>query len=283
MAKPLSNLPPHQLINERGCRGIKINGWTLISKKASILNSSEISQTEKLLGIPLPEMIFGNNELRLMHKSGFNFVFNAVDALKRVDVTSKSNELIKVAYAKEWTSKSESNHESIKDVIKPYDWTYTTDYAGTLEKSVNGQLFERTKEAIDIEKLKVREHILFYDENILYEDELADNGTAILTLKIRVMPSCFFILQRFFLRVDDVLFKMNDTRVYHEFGTNSILREYTAREESYDRIRSMIPKKQAGDVSMLTDENWVSSVLPLPKEQDILREKIFVDGVGQAS
>lgn len=32
----------------------------------------------------------------------------------------------------------------------------------------------------------------------------------------RVMPSSFFVLLRFFLRVDGVLIRMNDTRLHHE-------------------------------------------------------------------
>jgi type 2A phosphatase activator TIP41 len=68
--------------------------------------------------------------------------------------------------------------------VKPYDWTYTTSYSGTLRQPVDGQTFESTSERIDVEKLRVPEPILFYDENVLYEDELADNGTAILYVKV---------------------------------------------------------------------------------------------------
>ena len=41
-----------------------------------------------------------------------------------------------------------------------------------------------TEERIDYEKLKVQERIAFYDEVILFEDELADNGAAIFSVKI---------------------------------------------------------------------------------------------------
>lgn len=47
---------------------------------------------------------------------------------------------------------------------------------------------EETEERIDYDRLKQQERIYFYDEVILYEDELADNGTAVLTAKI-VSPS----------------------------------------------------------------------------------------------
>ena len=41
-----------------------------------------------------------------------------------------------------------------------------------------------TEHRINYAKLKTQERIYFYDEVILYEDELADNGTAMLSVKI---------------------------------------------------------------------------------------------------
>ena len=41
-----------------------------------------------------------------------------------------------------------------------------------------------TAERIDIEKLKAREHILFFDEVLLFEDELHDHGVSMLSVKI---------------------------------------------------------------------------------------------------
>ena len=43
---------------------------------------------------------------------------------------------------------------------------------------------ESTKERIDLEQLKVKEKIFFYEDVILYEDELADNGIAKLNVKM---------------------------------------------------------------------------------------------------
>jgi len=41
-----------------------------------------------------------------------------------------------------------------------------------------------TTERIDLEKLKVREKIHFYADILLFEDELADNGSSMLSVKI---------------------------------------------------------------------------------------------------
>ena len=47
----------------------------------------------------LPEMIFGDNSLRLEHNDGFGLEFNALDALKGVDA---EHDLMKVAVADAW-------------------------------------------------------------------------------------------------------------------------------------------------------------------------------------
>lgn len=49
--------------------------------------------------------------------------------------------------------------------------------------SQNAKITE-TEERIDIEKLKAKEKILFYQELMLYEDELHDNGISSCTIKI---------------------------------------------------------------------------------------------------
>ena len=94
-----------------------------------------------------------------------------------------------------------ANQEHITDVVKPYDWTYSTKYNGSIISTTNKDhlKFEpTTEESIDIEQLKRPDPILFYDENILFEDELADNGTAVLSTKVvcfgaNVSHSMFFV------------------------------------------------------------------------------------------
>lgn len=82
----------------------------------------------------------------------------------------------------------------------------------------------------------VREQILFYQEIPLYEDELADNGCSSLNLKFRCMPSCFFALLRFYLRIDKVLVKINDTRLFWEVGKNYLIREYSSKQKFIDQM-----------------------------------------------
>lgn len=129
----------------------------------------------------------------------------------------------------------EKVHEGIKEVVKPFDWSYTTDYKGTLRPGAPS--FHPTVKAIPLELLRRPDPILFFDENVLYEDELADNGIAMLSCKIRVMPARLLLLCRFFLRLDDVIFRLRDTRVYVDFETKEVIREYVAKEDEFENVR----------------------------------------------
>lgn len=97
--------------------------------------------------------------------------------------------------------------------------------------------FEPSTKPIPLELLKRPDPILFFDEVMLYEDELADNGIAMLSCKIRVMPARMLLLSRFFMRLDNVLFRIRDTRVYIDFGTGELIREYVAREDEFENVR----------------------------------------------
>lgn len=51
----------------------------------------------------------------------------------------------------------------------------------------------------------------------LWEDELGDNGDTTSEFRFRVMGDCFFGLLRHYLRLDDVMIRIYDTRIYHDF------------------------------------------------------------------
>jgi type 2A phosphatase activator TIP41 len=126
-------------------------------------------------------------------------------------------------------------HEGIKEVVKPFDWSYSTDYRGTVSSSKH--VLEPSTRPIPLELLRRQDPILFFDEVMLYEDELADNGIAMLSCKIRVMPARLLLLCRFFMRLDDVVFRVRDTRVFVEFATGEVIREYVAKEEAFETVR----------------------------------------------
>jgi type 2A phosphatase activator TIP41 len=72
--------------------------------------------------------------------------------------------------------------------------------------------------AIDRALLSSRaDPILYYADVPLYESELDDNGVAALSAKVRVMPRCWLVLLRLFVRVDGRLARLRETRVYCRF------------------------------------------------------------------
>ncbi len=137
----------------------------------------------------------------------------------------------------------EKKHEGITEVVKPFDWSYSTDYKGTLRSP--SPPFEVTATPIPLELLRRPDPILFFDEVVLYEDEMADNGITMFSCKIRVMPDRLLLLCRFFMRLDNVLLRIRDTRVYVDFGTGEVIREYVAKEEKYEAVRQVRSTKDA--------------------------------------
>ncbi|ROT85744.1 TIP41-like protein [Penaeus vannamei] len=207
---------------------------------------------EHILRLPsLPDMVFADNSLKISHKGGGSITFNALDALKCVNVHEEN---LQVAHAEAW-KEARSNCEFAQKVVKPYDWTYTTDFRGALDGNL---LAEKSSERIDLDKLRVREEIKFYDEVFLYEDELDDNGSTRCVVKVRVMPSGFFVVFRHYLRVDQVIVRVNDTRLYSPKGASYILRETSSREAPISKLRV--------DASVYKDADVVWQHLPLVTE-----------------
>jgi type 2A phosphatase activator TIP41 len=132
-------------------------------------------------------------------------------------------------------ARREKTHEGIKEVVKPFDWSYTTDYRGT----VKGKSLSPNTEPIPIELLKRPDPILFFEEVVLYESELDDNGISILSIKVRVMPERMLLLCRLFMRLDDVIFRIRDTRVYVDFKSGKVIREYAATEDTFEHVKEV--------------------------------------------
>jgi hypothetical protein len=58
----------------------------------------------------------------------------------------------------------------------------------------------------------------------LFQDDLEDCGEVSMEAKIRVMPTCWFILSKLFVRIDNVIVRSRETRLYYEFPVASDLK-----------------------------------------------------------
>jgi len=98
-------LPEHKLSESPNSRAIEIFDWTVTAQTGPISNATHSDALHAALGIPLPEMTFDSNFLRITHRpTGWSYAFRAEDALKGV----KNGPLdagdggVKVVYADSW-------------------------------------------------------------------------------------------------------------------------------------------------------------------------------------
>lgn len=151
---------------------------------------------------------------------------------------------LQVAAASKWNTKSYEGlvEGGVKQVDHGFDWTYTTKYKGELLQhgaAPTSSLAEATTAEIPLAMLQRPDPILWYDTLPLFEDELHDNGVASLTVRVRVMDTCFLVLLQFWLRVDDTIVRVYDTRLFHAFGTDHLIREQTCKEDTFDELQKV--------------------------------------------
>lgn len=100
-----------------------------------------------------------------------------MDALKLVG--NNSHDRVRVACADEWRQSRPEN--LMEEKLKPFDWTFTTDYQGTISDDFE---VEPTDIKLNVVKLMQKEALLFYQDVCLFEDELHDNGISQCSAKI---------------------------------------------------------------------------------------------------
>lgn len=240
--------------------------FTIASRKLPISKAAPISAMESRLKIPIPEMIFGDNLVSVTHTpSNWSVSFSAEPALDLVNKTGEN--MLQVAHAKDWTSSREnSSAVGIKEVVRPFDWTYSTSYRGTETRGSDGRGLGESKREIPLELLKRRDPILFFDEVVLFESELDDNGISLVSVKLRVMEHRMLLLCRQFMRVDGVLVRVRDTRVYVDFVKDEVVREYTAKEDGFENVRRGLMMSGLGPDAVtvaMRDANQIAHLLPV--------------------
>ena len=150
-----------------------------------------------------------------------------------------------------WKEKDMTKIQDLKTLEKTFDWSFSTPYKGTLNKFSSLSKFINSNEVqldtilkpnelkekdqnehkialdhksefpIPLEMLGQDNPILHYGEVVLFEDELGDKGFSRVNVRFRVMNNCFFVLLRSYTRVDHVLVRILDTRIFCLLDTDS--------------------------------------------------------------
>ena len=156
-------------------------------------------------------MLFAGNGVVLMNRETGAFIsFNAADAIRACDPPGATSH-VTVATAGEWRRsacvlslwllifdpsltqlKSSRCRLDVETVTGARDWTFTTQYSGTVGKLAAGAggeaaassvRIEAATERIDFEVLKRQDPILWNAAITLFEDELEDNGSSQFVVK----------------------------------------------------------------------------------------------------
>ena len=274
-------------------------GWDFRFTKSIIMKSSELDKLATKLKLQsIPDIVFDKNICQLKNASlNFLLEYNAFDSLQlcnfesrkqflveKIEKTSNINQInvipteIQVKHADIWKNKKPLENTEIKILEKISDCFYSSPYKGTIKKSDSLGIpeniyIEPTLDDIPIHNLKEGNPIIWAAMAPLWEDELGDNGISTCEFRFRVMNDCFFGLLRHYLRVDDVLIRIYDTRIYHEFDKNYILREFTVREDSYDGIKAQGFKFSP---QWMTDHGQSYSISEFIKITKVFKEKIML-------
>lgn len=123
---------------------------------------------------------------------------------------------VQCAVAPKWAQIGDEHSKPLHE----YDWTFSPSYAGSM--TILDEPWRPTSSPdleLDMDLLRQPDPILWFDHVLLFEDELHDHGISSLSVrflilsnlfldltrkqvKVRLMPKCFFILLRHWLRVD---------------------------------------------------------------------------------
>mmetsp|Transcript_7762 Transcript_7762/g.14087 ORF Transcript_7762/g.14087 Transcript_7762/m.14087 type:complete len:274 (-) Transcript_7762:689-1510(-) len=244
--------------------GVRMNGWEVRAYTGHITTISETETLESQLNIQLPAMIFPHNKLMCfqINNSNVRLEFNAENALKCVSKSPDPE--LHVRASELWKRKNQERHRDLElsTLRRASDWTFTSKYTGDV---IGLEREENPKLQVDIEQCKRTDiPIVYYREVVLYEDELDDHGMVACGVRVRVMPTFFLILLRFFLRIDGVMLRFYDTRFYHDFKSNIIVQHIVHRqtnETEYRRLESTKPR------SLLSDPDNIVNLVPIIHEE----------------
>lgn len=245
------NLPPNN--SEIILSKFNHKGWDFYSHSENMMNSKDLdilikNKDENKLHINhLPEIFYGFNRLFLINKTkNFCYEFNPLQMLSLANYTQRKK-LLKEKEIYYIPNQAKSQYSKTDDSKNEEDWSFSSPYMGHIT-SINispmskyypeikeTKVFKKEKTNIKYPETKV-ENVLNYNQIHFFEDELGDIGFSEGKIGFGVMNECFLGLMRCYLRVDNMVVRNIDTKIYHKFGDNYIIRNFLVKEKNYDEL-----------------------------------------------
>ena len=229
-------------------------GWDFYYHTENMMNSSDLDllcrnkDQYKLYINHLPEIFYGYNRLFLVNKSkNFSYEFNPIQMLSLTSNTIRQK-LLKEKEIYYIPNQAKSQYSKIGDEKTEEDWSFSSPYMGHLTSINKSDISQFYKEINNDRKFNIKksdlifpeikvENVLNYNQVHFFEDELGDIGLSEGKIGFGVMEDYFLGLMRCYLRVDNMLVRNIDTKIYHKFGSAYIMRNFTVREKNYDELR----------------------------------------------
>jgi len=251
--KYILNVPPNN--KEIELSKFSYKGWDFYSHTENMLNSKDLdilikNKEENGLYIShLPEIFYGFNRLFLINKSqNFCYEFNPLQMLSLTN-NNVRQKLLKEKEIYYIPTQAKSQYSKTDDTKNEMDWSFSSPYMGHIT-SINNCImnkyypiinetkkFRTEKSNMIFPEIKV-ENVLNYNQVQFFEDELGDIGLSEGKIGFGVMDQCFLGLMRCYLRVDNMLVRNIDTKIYHKFGEKYIVRNFSVKEKTYDELKN---------------------------------------------
>ena len=251
--KYILNVPPNN--KEIELSKFSYKGWDFYSHTENMLNSKDLdilikNKEENGLYIShLPEIFYGFNRLFLLNESqNFCYEFNPLQMLSLTN-NNVRQKLLKEKEIYYIPTQAKSQYSKTDDTKNEMDWSFSSPYMGHIT-SINNCImnkyypkinetkkFRTEKSNMIFPEIKV-ENVLNYNQVQFFEDELGDIGLSEGKIGFGVMDQCFLGLMRCYLRVDNMLVRNIDTKIYHKFGEKYIVRNFSVKEKTYDELKN---------------------------------------------
>ena len=251
--KYILNVPPNN--KEIELSKFSYKGWDFYSHTENMLNSKDLdilikNKEENGLYIShLPEIFYGFNRLFLINESqNFCYEFNPLQMLSLTN-NNVRQKLLKEKEIYYIPTQAKSQYSKTDDTKNEMDWSFSSPYMGHIT-SINNCImnkyypkinetkkFRTEKSNMIFPEIKV-ENVLNYNQVQFFEDELGDIGLSEGKIGFGVMDQCFLGLMRCYLRVDNMLVRNIDTKIYHKFGEKYIIRNFSVKEKTYDELKN---------------------------------------------
>ena len=230
-------------------------GWDFYYHSENMLNSSDLDlltkdkDTNELHISHLPEIFYGYNRYYIINEAkNFCYEFNPLQMLSLTNNTIRQIWLDKkdIYYI---PPPQKSQFSKIEDQKSEIDWSFSSPYMGhitSINKSSIHELFPQIngENNFKVEKSemmfpdKKHHNIINYNQVYFYEDELGDVGFSEGKIGLGVTEDYFIGLLRSYIRVDNMIVRNIDTKLYYKFGDKYIIRSFTVKEKNYDELKN---------------------------------------------